>query len=87
MKTIAIAILATSSIVASADAGFLGFAATVRASGSYVLVDVFATVSNASDKLLNVYNANITTTSAGGFRRTFNCTKNVGYALRLVGKL
>jgi len=67
MKTLAIAILGTSSIIASADAGFLGFAATVRASGSNVLVDVFAMVSNASDKLLGIYNANITTTNAGGF--------------------
>lgn len=67
MKTIAVVILGTSSIVASADAGFMGFVALAKQSGSYVLVDVFATVSNASDKLLNVYNANITTTSAGGF--------------------
>jgi hypothetical protein len=67
MKTLAIAILGTSSIVASADAGFMGFVAFAKQSGSYVVVDVFTAVSNSSDKFLNVYNANITTTSAGGF--------------------
>ena len=67
MKPIAIAILGTSSIVASADAGFMGFVAFAKQSGSYVVVDVFTAVSNSSDKFLNVYNANITATSAGGF--------------------
>jgi len=67
MKTIAVAILGTSSIVASADAGFMGLVAFAKQSGSYVVVDVFTAVSNSSDKFLNVYNANITTTNAGGF--------------------
>jgi hypothetical protein len=67
MKTIAVAILGTSSIVASADAGFMGFVAFAKQSGSYVVVDVFTAVSNSSDKFLNVYNANVTTSSAGGF--------------------
>jgi len=67
MKTLAIAILGTSSIVASADAGFMGFVAFAKQSGSSVIVDVFTAVSNSSDKFLNVYNANITASSAGGF--------------------
>ncbi len=67
MKTIAVAILGTSSIVASADAGFMGFVALAKQSGSYVLVDVYTAVGNASDKFLNVYETDISTTNAGGF--------------------
>ena len=68
MKTAAaIAIVGTASIVASADAGFLGFVASVRTVGANTVIDIFAGVENASDKFLNVYNANISTTLAGGF--------------------
>jgi hypothetical protein len=67
MKTCLIAIVGTASIVASADAGFLGFVASVRTVGANTVIDIFAGVENASDKFLNVYNANISTTLAGGF--------------------
>ena len=68
MKTVAaIAIVGTASIVASADAGFLGFVASVRTVGANTVIDIFAGVDNASDKFLNVYNANISTSLAGGF--------------------
>ena len=67
MKTCLIAIVGTASIVASADAGFLGFVASVRTVGANTVIDIFAGVSNESDKFLNVYNANISTTLAGGF--------------------
>ena len=67
MKTIAIAILGTSSIIASADAGFMGFVALAKQSGSYVFVDVYTAVGNASDKFLNVYETDISTTNVGGF--------------------
>ena len=68
MKTAAaIAIVGTASIVASADAGFLGFVASVRTVGANTVIDIFAGVDNASDKFLNVYNANISTSLAGGF--------------------
>ena len=57
MKTVvAIAIVGTASLIASADAGFLGFVGSVRNVGGNTIVDVFAGVSNASDKFLNVYN-------------------------------
>jgi MYXO-CTERM domain-containing protein len=57
MKTVAaIAIVGTASLVASADAGFLGFVGSVRTVGANTVIDVFAGVSNASDKFLNVYN-------------------------------
>jgi len=65
MKTLAIAVVGTASLVASADAGFLGFVAAAKQSGTNVIVDVFAAVGNASDKFLNVYNTNAST--AGGF--------------------
>jgi MYXO-CTERM domain-containing protein len=67
MKTCLIAIVGTASIVASADAGFLGYVASVRTVGANTVIDIFAGVSNASDKFLNVYNASISTTLAGGF--------------------
>ena len=67
MKTLAIAVVGTASLVASADAGFLGFVAAAKQSGTNVIVDVFAAVGNASDKFLNVYNTNTSTTAAGGF--------------------
>ena len=63
MKTLAIAVVGTASLVASADAGFLGFVGFVRTSGAYTIIDVFAGVSNASDKFLNVYNLNAAATS------------------------
>ena len=57
MKTVAaIAIVGTASLIASADAGFLGFVGSVRNVGAFTVIDVFAGVSNASDKFLNVYN-------------------------------
>jgi len=67
MKTCLIAIVGTASIVASADAGFLGFVASVRTVGANTVIDLYAGVDNASDKFLNVYNANISTSLAGGF--------------------
>ena len=65
--SIFIAIVGTASIVASADAGFLGFVASVRTVGANTVIDIYAGVDNASDKFLNVYNSNITTTLGGGF--------------------
>ena len=68
MKTAAaIAIVGTASLVASANAGFLGFVASVRTVGANTVIDIYAGVNNASDKFLNVYNANISTSLAGGF--------------------
>jgi len=65
MKIGFIAIVGTASLVASADAGFLGFVALAKQSGANVLVDIYTGVGNASDKFLNVYNTNAST--AGGF--------------------
>jgi len=67
MKTLAIAVVGTASLVASADAGFLGFVALAKQSGSNVIVDIYTAVGNASDRFLNVYNLNASTTAAGGF--------------------
>jgi hypothetical protein len=68
MKTaVAIAIVGTASLVASADAGFLGFVASVRTVGANTVIDIFAGVANSSDKFLNVYNSNISTSFIGGF--------------------
>jgi len=63
MKTVLFVAAAASAVVASADAGFLGFVASSRTFGAYTVVDIFAGVQNAGDKFLNVYN----TTSNGVF--------------------
>jgi hypothetical protein len=55
MKTCFIAIAGAASLVASADAGLAGFVAYSRNVGANTVVDVFAAVTNASDKFLNVY--------------------------------
>ena len=71
MKTVLLVASAASAIAASANAGFLGFTGfTYIASNGNRVIDVFAVVSNSSDKLLNVYNANITN-NAGAAGATF----------------
>jgi MYXO-CTERM domain-containing protein len=70
MKTVLFVAAAASAVVASADAGFLGFVASSRTVGAYTVIDVFAGVQNASDKFLNVYN----TTSNGVFYQAAGLT-------------
>jgi hypothetical protein len=65
MKIGFIAIVGTASLVASADAGFMGFVALAKQSGANVLVDIYTAVGNSGDKFLNVYNLNASAT--GGF--------------------
>ena len=56
----------------STDAGVIGFSGFVRtASNGNIVIDVFAVMSNASDRLLNIYNANLTTTQGGSTLATF----------------
>ena len=55
MKIGFIAIAGAASLVASADAGLAGFVAYSRNVGTNTVIDVFAAVTNASDKFLNVY--------------------------------
>ncbi len=56
----------------SADAGVIGYSSFARtASNGNTVIDVFAVMSNASDRLLNVYNANLTTTQGGSTLATF----------------
>ena len=54
-NTGSIAALAAASLLAPADAGFAGFVAFSRNVGANTVIDVFAAVTNASDKFLNVY--------------------------------
>jgi len=63
MKTCFIAIAGAASLVASADAGLAGFVAYSRNVGANTVIDVFAAVTNASDRFLNVYD----TVSNGSF--------------------
>jgi len=67
MKNMILAVSAVSAVAASANAGFQGFVASVNTVGNYTFIDVFAGVNNSSDKFLNVYDANISTTVSGGF--------------------
>ena len=56
----------------SADAGVIGYSSFARtASNGNTVIDVFAVMSNASDRLLNIYNANLTTTEGGSTLATF----------------
>jgi hypothetical protein len=56
----------------SADAGVIGYSSFARtASNGNTVIDVFAVMSNASDRLLNVYNANLTTTQGGSTLSTY----------------
>jgi len=56
----------------SADAGVLGFSSFTRtASNGNTVIDVFAVMSHASDRLLNVSNANLTTTQGGSTPASF----------------
>ena len=66
MKIALIGVVGAASMVVAADAGFLGFVASVRTVGANTVIDLYAGVDNASDKFLNVYNANISTTLGGG---------------------
>ena len=67
MQIAVLGMVGAASVVAAADAGFSGFVASVRTSGAYTIIDIFAGVTNASDKFLNVYNLTASTTAAGGF--------------------
>ena len=67
MKNMILAVSAVSAVAASANAGFQGFVASVRDVGAYTVIDIFAGVSNQSDKFLNAYDMSISTTVAGGF--------------------
>jgi MYXO-CTERM domain-containing protein len=81
MKTVLLVASAASAIAASANAGFLGFTGfSYIASNGNRVIDVFAVVSNASDKLLNVYNANITNNAGAGGATFF--TQQAGLATR-----
>jgi MYXO-CTERM domain-containing protein len=72
MKNFIIAAVGSASFIASADAGVLGYSAfSYTASNGNVVIDVFTVVSNASDRLLNVYNVNLTTTQGGSTLATF----------------
>ena len=67
MKTVFFVAAAASAVAASADAGFLGFAAFSRVAGNgNRVIDVVAVVSNANDRLLNVYNSTITNNAGAG---------------------
>ena len=58
MKTshrVLIATVGTCCVAAAASAGFLGFVASARNVGGNTVIDIFAGVSNASDKFLNAY--------------------------------
>ena len=52
---IALGILGSTLVLATADAGISGFVAYSRNVGANTVIDVFAVTTNASDKFLNVY--------------------------------
>jgi len=68
-QTVAAGLLGAASIAGHANAGFLGFVASVRTVGAYTVIDIYAGVQNPSDKFLNVYNGMISTTVPSGFNQ------------------
>ena len=81
MKTVFFVAAAASAVAASADAGFLGFSAFSRvASNGNRVIDVVAVVSNANDRLLNVYNGTFTNNAGAGGSTFF--TQQAGLATR-----
>ena len=81
MNSVAIAVVGAASLVVSADAGVLVFSCFTRtASNGNTVIDVFAVMSNASDRLLSVSNANLTTTQGGSTLSTY--VQQVGTATR-----
>jgi len=67
MKIALLAGSVAAAFTASSFAGFAGFVANVRNLGGNTVIDIFAATTNSSDKFLNVYNVNASTTVAGGF--------------------
>ena len=57
-----VAVFGTASLVASADAGILGFAAFSRTIGANKVVDLVAVTERASDRVLNIFNVNSSST-------------------------
>jgi hypothetical protein len=55
MRNALLVTTAVSTLASSADAGLAGFVAYSRNVGTRTVIDVFAAVTNASDKFLNVY--------------------------------
>ncbi len=62
-----IGLIGAASLAAAANAGFTGWQAIVRANGAQTYVDVFAGFNTAGDKLLNVFNMNISLTGGAAF--------------------
>jgi len=67
MKIALLAGSVAAAFTASSFAGFAGFVANVRNLGGNTVIDIFAATTNSSDKFLNVYNVNASTTVSGGF--------------------
>ena len=68
-QTVAAGLLGAASLAGFANAGFLGFVASVRTVGAYTVIDIYAGVQNSSDKFLNAYNGMISTTVPTGFNQ------------------
>ena len=59
----------------SAHAGFAGWTGYVRSSGGYVMLDIFAGVTDAQDHLLNVFGMQVSTTGATFYQAPGLATK------------
>ena len=59
----------------SAHAGFAGWTGYVRSSGGYVMLDIFAGVTDAQDHLLNVFGMQVSATGASFYQAPGLATK------------
>ena len=80
MKTALFVATAAASLVASADAGFSGFVAYSRNVGANTVIDVFAAVTNASDKFLK--GSHKTTSRNSRRKRGFWRIRDLSFCLR-----
>ena len=76
MKIVTVAVIGAASIATAANAGFVGWVARWRDGGTHWVLDIYAGMSAPTDKLLNVYNANITSTNGAAFYQGATASTN-----------
>ena len=81
------AALAACSASSAGFVGWVGVARNAPGAPNYVMVDIFAGVSNASDRFLNVYDMTITTTATVSAADTRHHVSMFGRCLPAVDRL
>ena len=69
-RTHALAAISASALCAIASADFVGWTATIRNVGSHELVDIFAAFDGPTDRLFNVYDAQVSAVSCNFYQQS-----------------